>query len=127
MDGLQLQAELVRRGIRIPVVFLTGHGDIPMSVRAIKAGAIDFLTKPVSSEMLLQSVYAALDESQRLGQEAEIAHEANSHLASLTEREREVMALAVDGLANKEIARRLGISHRTVEIHRARIAQQAVQ
>lgn len=123
MDGLQLQAELSRLGVRIPVIFLTGHGDIPMSVRAIKAGAVDFLTKPVSSGMLLHSVCAALEESRRRGHEAEVVYEASSHLAALTERERQVMALAVDGLANKEIARRLGISHRTVEIHRARIMQ----
>jgi FixJ family two-component response regulator len=121
MDGMQLQAELTRRGILLPIIFLTGHGDIPLSVRAIKHGAVDFLTKPVSGATLLESVRVALDESDRLNSVAAASQSAAERIASLTEREREVMALAVDGLSNKEAARRLGISHRTVEIHRARI------
>jgi len=121
MDGMQLQAELSRRGVLLPLIFLTGHGDIPLSVRAIKAGAIDFLTKPVTGAALLESVKTALRESERLSVQAAANHTATTRVASLTEREREVMALAVGGLPNKEIARRLGISHRTVEIHKARI------
>lgn len=121
MDGMRLQDELSARGILLPVIFLTGHGDIPMSVRAIKAGAVDFLTKPVSGAALLESVGAALRESERLNTQAQANHTASTRVANLTEREREVMALAVDGLPNKEIARRLGISHRTVEIHKARV------
>ena len=121
MDGMQLQAELSRRNIKLPLIFLTGHGDIPMSVRAVKAGAIDFLTKPVTGAVLLASVQAAILESQRQGAQAEQNQTATALIHSLTEREREVMALAADGLTNKEIARRLGISHRTVEIHKARI------
>lgn len=121
MDGLPLQAELTRRGIPMPVIFLTGYGDIPMSVRAIKAGAVDFLTKPVTGNALLESVQAALLESERLGTQSEQNQTAAARIASLTQREREVMVLAVNGLANKEIARHLGISHRTVEIHKARI------
>lgn len=121
MDGMQLQAELARRGILLPVIFLTGHGDIPLSVRAIKHGAVDFLTKPVSGATLLESVRMALDESDRLNSVAAASQSAAERIASLTEREHEVMALAVEGLSNKEAARRLGISHRTVEIHRARI------
>lgn len=121
MDGMRLQEELARRGITLPIIFLTGHGDIPTSVRAIKAGAVDFLTKPVTGAALLASVQAALAQAQALQVEAEANHTAASRLASLTEREREVMALAVEGLPNKEIARRLDISHRTVEIHKARI------
>ncbi|TRZ69726.1 MAG: DNA-binding response regulator [Rhodocyclaceae bacterium] len=121
MDGMQMQAELSRRGILLPVIFLTGHGDIPMSVRAVKAGAVDFLTKPVTASALLESVYAALLESSRLNSQAEASQTAAECLATLTERERQVMALAVEGLHNKEIARHLGISHRTVEIHKARI------
>ncbi len=121
MDGIQLLAELSKRGVLLPVVFLTGHGDIPLSVRAIKAGAVDFLSKPITGSALLESVQAALLESERLNSQAEANQTAAARVASLTEREREVMVLAVDGLPNKEIARRLGISHRTVEIHKARI------
>lgn len=121
MDGMQLQEEMTRRGILLPVIFLTGHGDIPMSVRAIKSGALDFLTKPVTREKLLVSVRSALQSgTQMLEKIARIQH-TRSLLADLTEREREVMMLAVLGHPNKEIARRLGISHRTVEIHKAKI------
>jgi FixJ family two-component response regulator len=121
MDGMQLQSELSKRGVLLPVIFLTGHGDIPMSVRAIKAGAADFLTKPITGDELLKSVRAALIESTRLITQAKTHQAASDRVAGLTEREKEVMTLAVEGLHNKEIAQRLGISHRTVEIHRARI------
>jgi RNA polymerase sigma factor (sigma-70 family) len=121
MDGIQLQEELARRGVALPLIFLTGHGDIPMSVRAIKAGAIDFLTKPITGQALLRSVQEALRESDRLSENAEKNESATARMALLTEREREVMELAIKGMSNKEIARRLGISHRTVEIHKARV------
>lgn len=121
MDGMQLQAELSKRGVLLPIIFLTGHGDIPLSVRAIKAGAVDFLTKPVAGAALIASVRAALMKSETLHSQAEIIHSAATRVASLTEREKEVMVLATKGLSNKEIARHLGISHRTVEIHKARI------
>jgi FixJ family two-component response regulator len=123
MDGMHLQTELSRRGIPLPVIILTGHGDIPLSVRAIKAGAVDFLTKPVTGAALVESVRAALAESARLSSQVEATLSAATRLASLTERERDVMVLAIQGLANKEIARRLDISHRTVEVHKARIMQ----
>lgn len=123
MDGIQLQQEIVRRGCPLPVIFLTAYGDIPTTVQAVKAGAVDFLTKPVTGAALMQSVLAALEESERLQAQAESSSEATSRLAALTLREREVMVLAVEGHTNKEIARRLGISHRTVEIHRGRIMQ----
>lgn len=121
MNGMQLQSELTRRGCRMPLVFLTGYGDIAQSVQAIKAGAVDFLTKPVTAKELLRSVQEALQESQRRFAQVEIHQTYASRLGSLTEREREVMSLAVQGLANKDVARRLGISHRTVEIHRAKV------
>lgn len=121
MDGLQLQAELARRSILLPVIFLTGHGDIPMSVRALKAGAVDFLTKPVTGAALRASVLSALDESARLRSRASENKTTIARAACLTEREREVMTLVVAGRPNKEIARQLGISHRTVEIHKARV------
>ncbi|MFA7267911.1 MAG: response regulator [Sterolibacterium sp.] len=121
MDGLRLQAEMSRRSIPLPIIFLTGHGDIPTSVRAIKAGAFNFLTKSISGAELMTNVHSALAEDERRRRQAETNCTAASRLASLTKREREVMALAINGLHNKEIARRLGISHRTVEIHKAHI------
>ncbi|MBT9521771.1 MAG: response regulator transcription factor [Dechloromonas sp.] len=121
MDGLQLQAELLQRDIRLPLIFLTGHGDIPMSVRAIKAGAVDFLVKPITAADLIKSVEAAVLESEKISARVEESQSTADRMRNLTEREREVMTLAVEGLANKEIARRLGISHRTVEIHKARV------
>jgi FixJ family two-component response regulator len=121
MDGIQLQQELSRRNILLPVIFLTGHGDIPMSVRAIKAGAVDFLTKPVTREKLLTSVCSAIRECERLCTENTNHQDALTRLSDLTDRERDVMALAIQGYPNKEIARRLEISHRTVEIHKSKI------
>lgn len=123
MDGLRLAQELSQRGWVLPVIFLTGHGDIPMSVRAIKAGAVDFLTKPVSRAVLLESVRVAISQSEKLRANAADNQSAEERLAGLTERERQVLALAVTGHTNKQIARELGISHRTVEIHRSRIMQ----
>lgn len=123
MDGMALHAELVRRGILLPIVFLTGHGDIPMSVRAIKAGAVDFLTKPVTSHDLLTSVHGALLESERIYAQHKANDEAQACLRFLTEREHEVMLLVIEGLTNKEIGRHLGISYRTVEIHRSHVMQ----
>ncbi len=121
MDGMQLQAELLERGMLLPIVFLTGHGDIPMSVRAIKAGAVDFLTKPFTRERLMVSVRQALQESERILKNVEDVQECKSTLERLTKREREVMALAIAGHHNKELARVLGISHRTVEIYKSNI------
>lgn len=121
MDGLELQAELARRKVQIPIIFLTGHGNIPMSVRAIKSGAVNFLTKPVTGTELRESVQAALAESEKLQTQSETINTVAKRLSSLTHREHEVMAQAVAGLSNKEIARHLGISHRTVEIHKARV------
>lgn len=121
MDGMQLQEVLAKRNIRLPLIFLTGHGDIPMSVRAIKAGAIDFLTKPVTREKLMSSVRFAILESEKAWSEHNNHKNAQSQLEQLTEREREVMALAIQGHPNKEIARLLGISHRTVEIHKSKV------
>lgn len=123
MDGLQLQAELARQASMLPVILLTGHGNIPMSVHAIKAGAVDFLTKPISAAALLASIRAALQESKKRHASLLASEKASQCIACLTEREREVLILAVEGLPNKEIARQLGISHRTVEIHKARIME----
>lgn len=121
MDGMQLQEALSQRNILLPVIFLTGHGDIPMSVRAMKAGAVDFLTKPVTRDKLLTSIRSAIHESERICRENANHRDALSRLADLTDREKDVMALAIQGHPNKEIARQLGISHRTVEIHKSKI------
>jgi FixJ family two-component response regulator len=119
MSGLQLHEELRRRGCRLPIVYLTAHGDIPMTVRAMKLGAIDFLTKPVNATAFVERVRAIVQENTAPRLAATSA--AAARLATLTGREREVMRLAVDGYSNKEIGRRLAISFRTVEIHRSRI------
>lgn len=121
MGGMQLHEEIVRRGCLLPVIFLTGHGDIPMSVRAIKAGAVDFLTKPITRDLLMHSVRAALAERDNLQVQVATSQAAQSRMAILTEREKDVMQLLLAGHANKEVGRLLGISHRTVEIHKARL------
>jgi FixJ family two-component response regulator len=123
MSGPELHAELNRRGSQLPIIYLTAYGDIPMTVRAMKAGAADFLTKPVDGALLLERVRAALRQHRDLlaQQEKTAAH--CRRLALLTPREREVMMHALSGYASKTIAKRLGISHRTVEIHRARVLQ----
>ncbi len=113
MTGPELQAELNRRGVQLPIIFLTAHGDIPTTVKTIKAGAVDFLTKPADGAVLLKRVRAALTQSSAMSE----------GVASLTEREREIMVRVAAGFASKEIARELDISHRTVEIHRARVMQ----
>jgi FixJ family two-component response regulator len=123
MDGLNLQEELLRRGERLPVIFLSGHGTIPATVRAIKAGAVDFLTKPVDGPVLLAHVQKALDRASAEKIRVDSCQSAASRLATLTARERDVLKLAIAGHASKEIAQRLGISSRTVDIHRAHILQ----
>jgi FixJ family two-component response regulator len=123
LDGLGLQQRLAAQGAPMPIVFLTGHGDIPMSVRAIKAGAVDFLTKPVDAQTLLGAVHAALAEDARTRQQlAGLAAIRRRH-ASLTPREREVLAMLATGRLNKQIASDLGITEPTVKFHRARIME----
>jgi len=118
LSRLDLQARLAEAGIRIPIVFVTGHGDIPMSVRAMKAGAVDFLPKPFRDQEMLDAVSAALArDRQRRSQESASA-ELRSRYAELSSREREVMGLVTAGLLNKQVAGRLGLSEITVKIHR---------
>lgn len=123
MDGMQLQEELLRLNITLPIIFLTGHGNIPMSVKAIKAGAMDFLTKPVIREELLSCIDEAFIKAEKNINNMLQNQSTLCCLSKLTEREKEVMKLAVKGLSNKEIAAYLGISHRTVEIHKSKIMQ----
>ena len=121
LNGLELQEHLTRAGLLVPIVFLTGHGDIPMSVQAIKSGAVDFLTKPVKDAELLRAVRAAL---QRAEEQRELIFEIallQKRHASLTPRESEVMAHVVAGRLNKQIADDLGAGEHTIKIHRARV------
>ena len=121
MNGDELQTELIRRNVHLPVIFLTAYGDIPMTVRTIKAGAVDFLTKPVPSKLLLERIQAVLHDETRIHEQAMAEQLFCDRLNNLTSRELEILPLVVEGLSNKEIARHIGISHRTVEIHRARV------
>jgi len=123
MDGPMLQEELTRRGLALPIIFLSGQGTIPVTVRTIKAGAIDFLIKPVDGSVLLARVQEALAQCSMHKKQANVAQSAAARLATLTEREREIMKLAVAGHTSKEIAQQLDISYRTVEIHRAHVMQ----
>jgi FixJ family two-component response regulator len=123
LDGLQLQQRLAERGTRLPIVFLTGHGDIPMSVQAIKAGAVDFLTKPVRRDNLLRAVRAALDQAAALRAAAQADADLRSRLAQLTPREREVLGHVIAGKLNKVIAADLGTSEQTIKVHRGRVME----
>ena len=123
MSGPQLHEALARVGRHLPIIYLTAHGDIPMTVRAIRAGAADFLTKPVDGALLIDRVQAAVLSDQETRRHDAMLASQRARLAELTEREREIMLLAVAGHCNKVIAKRLGISHRTVETHRSRILQ----
>ena len=123
MGGLELQEELVRRKANIPVIVMTGHADVPLAVRAMRAGAIDFVEKPFDQERMLQSVSDALAAGERTQGRAAEAKEARDLLSLLTPREREILDQLVKGHANKVVAHQLGISPRTVEIHRASIME----
>ena len=121
LSGLDFQQELAREDIPIPIIFITGHGDIPMSVRAMKAGAVEFLTKPLRDQDLLDAIQAALRRDRaRLDDERKFADLRTRHEA-LTARERQVMALLVSGRVNKQIAAEIGISEVTVRLHRGQI------
>lgn len=123
MNGLELQARVAAERVDMPIIFITSDGDIPMTVRAMKAGALEFMTKPFDDEVLLCAIRSGLERSQTaLGQEAEI-QELRTCYASLTFREREVMALVVSGLLNKQIGLKLGISEITVKAHRGKVMQ----
>ena len=123
ISGLDFQSQLAEAGIHVPIIFMTGHGDIPMSVKAMKAGAIDFLTKPFRDQDMLDAVVKALerDEKRRKGENTESA--VRILFESLTSREREVMALVVQGLMNKQIAAKLDLSEITVKVHRSHMMQ----
>jgi FixJ family two-component response regulator len=121
LSGLDLQAELGRLGINMPVIFITGHGDIPMSVRAMKAGAVDFLTKPFRDQEMIDAVMAALWRDRKRRSEEKSHSDVQARFASLTQRERQIMGFVTGGLMNKQVAARIGISERTVKIHRGNL------
>lgn len=123
LSGLDLQLKLRDAGIPIPVIFITGHGDIPMSVRAMKEGAHEFLTKPVRGQDLLDAVQKALASDRELRQERREANEIRARFESLTPREKEVLELVVAGLLNKQIADQLRMSELTVKTHRAHVME----
>ena len=120
-SGLDFQAELSRRSIHIPIIFMTGHGDIPMSVRAMKAGAVEFLTKPFRDQDMLDAVQLALDRDRSRIESEGASSGLKSSFESLTPREQEIMGLVTSGLMNKQIAGKIGLSEITVKVHRGRI------
>jgi FixJ family two-component response regulator len=123
LTGLDLQRRIAGERTDMPIIFITGHGDVPMTVQAMKAGAVEFLTKPFSDDVLLRAIRAALERSHAaLGHEAEM-RALRGRYASLSQRERQVMALVVSGLLNKQVGGELGISEITVKAHRGKVMQ----
>jgi FixJ family two-component response regulator len=121
ISGLDLQTELAKSGIETPIVFLTGHGDIPMSVRAMKAGAVGFLTKPFGKQELLDAIEEALRRDGEVRKHRSESFELQKRLETLTPREREVLALVVTGRLNKQVAGELGTTEETIKVHRGRV------
>ena len=121
LSGLDLQNELAKAGVHIPIIFITGHGDIPMTVRAMKGGAVDFLTKPFRDQDLLDAVVKAIEQDRKRREVEKALANVQSLFDALTPREREVLALVASGLMNKQIAAELGLAEITVKIHRGHI------
>jgi FixJ family two-component response regulator len=121
LSGFDLQAELARANIRVPIVFITGHGDVPMSVRAMKAGAIDFLQKPFRDQDMLDAVGAALERDRKRREEDQAASALHGLFDSLSSREQQIMKLVTSGLMNKQIAAEVDLSEITVKIHRGHV------
>jgi FixJ family two-component response regulator len=121
MNGLDVQQELASASVPIPIIFITGHGDIPMTVKAMKSGAVEFLTKPFRDQDLLDAIYQALDRDRIARRQQSELTVVQDRYATLTQREREVMALVVTGMLNKQIASTLGTSEVTVKVHRGQV------
>jgi len=123
MSGLEFQLKLAEAGIPIPIIFITGHGDIPMTVKAMKSGAVEFLTKPFREQELLDAIQQALQRDRTIREERSEVEELRKRHETLTAREREVMSLVVSGMLNKQVASELGASETTVKIHRGHVMQ----
>ena len=123
LSGLELQQELIQRECLLPIIFMTGHGDLPLAVEAMRRGAIDFLRKPVDEEALVHRVRQAFEQELGLRKQSMRLADIHNHVATLTEREFEIYKLVTIGETNKIIANGLGISERTVEVHRARVME----
>src|ERR1700733_8603814 len=121
MSGLTFHKELANEGVALPVIFITGHGDIPMSVRAMKAGAVEFLSKPFHDQDLLDAIHTAIEQDRKRRLQATRLAELRERFATLTERERQIMSLVVIGRANKQIAAELTLSEMTVKVHRGQV------
>ncbi|WP_298370610.1 response regulator transcription factor [uncultured Bradyrhizobium sp.] len=121
LSGLDFQAELAKADIHIPIIFMTGHGDIPMTVRAMKAGAVDFLTKPFRDQDMLDAVTTAIERDRTRRNEARALANLRAAFATLTPRERQIMSLVTAGLMNKQVAAEIGVAEITVKIHRGHI------
>jgi FixJ family two-component response regulator len=123
MSGLDFQRNLAEGGIRIPIIFITGHGDIPMTVKAMKSGAVEFLTKPFRDQDLLDGIQQALERDRAVREQRSEIDDLRERYGTLTAREREVMGLVVSGMLNKQIASELGASEPTVKMHRGRVME----
>jgi FixJ family two-component response regulator len=123
MSGLDFQRRLTEIGMQIPIIFITAHGDVPMSVRALKSGAAEFLTKPFRDQDLLDAIQQALQRDRAAREQQAEVHELHGRYQALTAREREVMGLVVSGMLNKQIASEIGVSEATVKIHRGNLMQ----
>src|ERR1700720_1545256 len=123
MSGLDFQRQLAETGVEIPIIFVTAHGDVPMSVRALKSGAVEFLTKPFRDQDLLDAIHQALQRDHAAREQQAEIHDLQQRYQALTAREREVMTLVVSGMLNKQVASEIGASEATVKIHRGHVMQ----
>ena len=126
MSGLAFQEQLAKAGIGLPIIFITGHGDVPMTVRAMKAGAVEFLTKPFDDQVLLDAIHAAIERDRGRRRDAAQLAEVQARYRELTEREREVFRLVIAGRLNKQIATELGLAVVTVKVHRGQVMRKMV-
>ena len=126
MSGLAFQEQLAKQGIALPIIFITGHGDVPMTVRAMKAGAVEFLTKPFDDQVLLDAIHGAIERDRERRRHAAQLGEVQSRYGTLTEREREIFKLVSAGRQNKQIAAELGLSVVTVKVHRGQVMRKMV-